>query len=90
MINPGIPIAVGAFLGYAVASAFFWNFPHWLHKKKNISFTCAHISHRGGKGEFDLELLENLFGISFLLFRCVRLYSGSAEGYENTLKAFRK
>lgn len=48
MINMAFLTALGAFLSYAVASAFFWNFPHWLHKKKNISFTCAHISHRGG------------------------------------------
>lgn len=48
MINVGLLTAFGAFLSYAVASAVFWNFPHWLHKKKNILFTCAHISHRGG------------------------------------------
>lgn len=48
MINVGFLTAIGAFLSYAATSALFWNFPHWLHKKKNISFSCAHISHRGG------------------------------------------
>ncbi|CAL8077660.1 unnamed protein product [Orchesella dallaii] len=56
-----IPTALGALISYAAASAFFWHFPHFLHKRKKIAFACAHISHRGG----------------------------SAEGYENTLKAFR-
>ncbi|XP_037046084.1 lysophospholipase D GDPD1-like isoform X2 [Bradysia coprophila] len=59
MINVGILTAVGAFLGYTVASAFFWNFPHWLHKKKNISFTCAHISHRGGSAEGYENTIKN-------------------------------
>ncbi|ODM99949.1 Glycerophosphodiester phosphodiesterase domain-containing protein 1 [Orchesella cincta] len=46
-----IPAALGALISYAAASAFFWHFPHILHKKKNISFTCPHISHRGGSAE---------------------------------------
>ncbi|ODM91594.1 Glycerophosphodiester phosphodiesterase domain-containing protein 1 [Orchesella cincta] len=53
---------IGALISYAAASAFFWQFPHFLHRKKKILFTCPHISHRGG----------------------------SAEGYENTLKNFKR
>lgn len=45
----GFSTALGALISYAAASAFFWNFPHFLHKKKNIAFSCAHISHRGGR-----------------------------------------
>ncbi|XP_021952266.1 lysophospholipase D GDPD1 [Folsomia candida] len=55
------PAALGAFVTYAIASTFFWHYPHLLHKKKRVAFTAAHISHRGG----------------------------SAEGYENTIRAFR-
>lgn len=86
MINVGFLTALGAFLSYAVASAIFWNFPHWLHKKKNISFTCAHISHRGGMYMEKWIVTTSKSLDRFFIF----LVSGSAEGYENTLKNFRK
>ncbi|CAG7818904.1 unnamed protein product [Allacma fusca] len=47
---------------YVTATVIFWRNPHLIHRKKRVSFSATHISHRGG----------------------------SAEGYENTLKNFKK
>jgi hypothetical protein len=48
----GISTAFGVVFTYAAASVFFWHYPHLLHKKKRVSFTPTHISHRGGEIQF--------------------------------------
>ncbi|XP_028843213.1 lysophospholipase D GDPD3a isoform X2 [Denticeps clupeoides] len=37
--------------GYTLTSLYLLKNPHILHKKKETSFRCRHISHRGGCGE---------------------------------------
>ncbi|CAD6241083.1 GSCOCG00009118001-RA-CDS [Cotesia congregata] len=37
--------------GYVLTSIILFKYPRLWHKKKNIKFTCQHISHRGGAGE---------------------------------------
>ncbi|GAB1607334.1 lysophospholipase D GDPD1-like [Argonauta hians] len=37
--------------GYVFASLLLLKYPNLLHKKKKITFTARHISHRGGAGE---------------------------------------
>jgi len=70
----GLPIAVGAFLSYAAASALFWNFPNLLHKKKNIVFSCAHISHRGGNYLSNTTLHKHVMLIIFRLKKIMHIF----------------
>ncbi|XP_030065928.1 lysophospholipase D GDPD3 [Microcaecilia unicolor] len=37
--------------GYSLTSWYLLRNPHYLHQKKQLSFHCRHLSHRGGAGE---------------------------------------
>ena len=45
----GVMLGVAVVLVYIVTSVVLLRFPSLMHKKKRQSFTCRHISHRGGE-----------------------------------------
>lgn len=49
MFDNSLHIFLAFFGGYAFMSMVLLRNPTLLHRKKNIKFTCRHISHRGGK-----------------------------------------
>ncbi|XP_073983617.1 lysophospholipase D GDPD1-like [Rhodnius prolixus] len=51
MFDNSLHIFLAFFGGYAFMSMVLLRNPTLLHRKKNIKFTCRHISHRGGAGE---------------------------------------
>ena len=45
-----VAMVLGAiFAGYVLTSVLLLRFPTLIHRKKQIKFRAAHISHRGGK-----------------------------------------
>lgn len=47
-----IPTIISLFGGYLFTSILLFKYPTIVHKKKNVTFTARHISHRGGAGEY--------------------------------------